>query len=86
MEAAAYGRPIVSTTLGAEGIDLRNGDEIWLRDSPRDFAQGCIEFLRDYDLACKVGANARRVVIERYDRNLIVNRLARMLEQADAGT
>jgi glycosyltransferase involved in cell wall biosynthesis len=73
LEAAAYGRPVVSTTVGAEGIDLRAEEEILLRDTPGSFAEACIRLLKDRNLTVQIGQAARSAVSEKYGRNNAVN-------------
>ena len=46
-EAMAAQVPVVSTTIGAEGLDVRNGETIRIADSPEDFADHCLELLAD---------------------------------------
>jgi len=46
-EAMATGKAVVSTTIGAEGLDVRNGHDIVLADDPASFAQAVIMLLRD---------------------------------------
>ncbi|MFZ0944529.1 MAG: glycosyltransferase [Syntrophobacteraceae bacterium] len=82
LEAAAYGKPVVSTTIGAEGIDLRDGEEILLRDAPGSFAEACILLLKDRTLAVKIGRAARSVVARKYDRNNAVNRIRMYLSKS----
>ncbi len=82
MEAAAYGKPIVSTTIGAEGIELKNETEILLRDSPENFAAGCIDLLTDYERACRIGEYARLASQERYEFSQIVGWLAQLLQSS----
>jgi glycosyltransferase involved in cell wall biosynthesis len=72
VEAAAYGKPVVSTTIGAEGIELRDGEEILLRDDPGSFAEACIRLLTDHALAARVGQRARSAIEERYERRAVV--------------
>ena len=60
MEAAAYGRPIASTRIGAEGIDLKDGSEILLADTPQALAQACIKLLTDFPFSVAMGLNARQ--------------------------
>ena len=75
LEAASYAKPLVSTSLGAFGIDLRDQKEILIRDTPDAFAQACIELLRD-DERCKLlGGAAKRRVDEYYDRGVIVEQM-----------
>lgn len=72
IEAASYGKPTVSTTIGAEGIDLENETEILLRDNPGDFAEACLKLLRDSELCNEIGMRARSKVIMKYDKNNVV--------------
>lgn len=44
--AAAYDNPIVSTRIGAEGIEMADGKEFWLRDRPATFAEGFAQLLK----------------------------------------
>lgn len=72
VEAAAYGRPVVATRLGAEGIDMQDGREILLRDDAEAFSQACVNLLQDMQLCEDLGAAARQVVIRDYRRERIV--------------
>ncbi|WP_177171725.1 glycosyltransferase [Nitrosovibrio tenuis] len=82
MEAAAYARPVVSTTIGAEGINLVDGKEILLRDTAESFADACVELLKNYDAAKMLGLAARAAIESRYDRGKIVARLAGVIRAA----
>lgn len=75
MEAAAYGLPIVSTTIGAEGIELHNNKEILLRDSPSRFSSACIRLLKNNTYAESIGKNARNTMIEKYSGDEIILKL-----------
>src|SRR2546422_2765560 len=46
IEAAAYGKPIVTTSLGVEGLSFRNGSELVIRDDPASFAEACVQLLQ----------------------------------------
>ena len=74
LEAAAYGKAIVSTTVGAEGLDLQDGIHLLLRDGPEDFAEACVTVLSDDGLCQHLGIEARKRVAEAYDRNLVVEK------------
>jgi glycosyltransferase involved in cell wall biosynthesis len=66
LEAMAVGRPVVSTSLGAEGIPASNGENIILADNPDDFARGILDLMRNQSLYQKVQRNARRLMEEKY--------------------
>jgi glycosyltransferase involved in cell wall biosynthesis len=72
LEAAAHGKAIVSTSVGAEGLELRDGVQIILRDGPVAFGQACVDLLQDPAWCETLGAAAREVVLHRYDRRQIV--------------
>jgi glycosyltransferase involved in cell wall biosynthesis len=67
VEALSMARPVVSTTIGAEGLDLAADDEIVLADSPVEFARRVAALLRDADARRRLGAAGRRAVRARYD-------------------
>lgn len=75
VEAAAHGRPVVATTLGAEGIELENDHQILLRDDPDAFADAVVDLMRDGDRARRVGEAGRAAVARTYDRDRIVERI-----------
>src|SRR4030095_7177078 len=72
IEAAAYGKPIVSTHVGAEGLEFEDGREILLRDEPQAFADACIELFRDGSLSSSLGQTARAKAIKLYDRQHVI--------------
>jgi glycosyltransferase involved in cell wall biosynthesis len=75
IEAAAYGRPVVSTTIGAEGIPFDDGREIVLADDPDRFADACIELLGDDAKCAELGSRSREKATLLYDRDSIVRRV-----------
>lgn len=79
LEAAAMGKPVVSTTLGAEGLDLRHNESILLADEPQAFARCVIALVDDPRLARRIGANARAHVAAQFDWNCIGERVSRLL-------
>ncbi len=80
IEAAAYAKAIVSTTIGAEGLELRDGEEILLRDTAESFAAACVQLLSDAEYCNSMGNAARRAAESRYDRVNILQMIRRELE------
>jgi glycosyltransferase involved in cell wall biosynthesis len=66
VEAMAMGKAIVSTTLGAEGIEVVPQRDILIEDTPAGFADAVNQLLASPDLAAEVGRSARQVAVERY--------------------
>jgi glycosyltransferase involved in cell wall biosynthesis len=65
-EAMAMELPIVSTTVGAEGLPVGNGEHLLLADTPAEFGDALARVLTDDALARKLAANAAGLVRERY--------------------
>lgn len=66
-EAMASGTPVVTTTLGAEGIPLQNGDNCFMADQP-DIMADCIDLLlTDDNLRQSIARQARALVVEKFD-------------------
>lgn len=66
LNAMSMGLPVVSTTVGAEGIDGVGGEDLLIADAPDDFAQAVVRVLTDPDLASALSRNARRLACEKY--------------------
>jgi glycosyltransferase involved in cell wall biosynthesis len=66
LEACAAGKPVVSTSIGAEGLNLEAGKEIILADGPVEFARSVVTMLRDPARSDAVARSSRKAVLERY--------------------
>ena len=66
LESMAAGRPVVSTSVGAEGLGVCHGEHLLLADDPVQFARQAAELLRDGDLRRRLIAAARPFVVARY--------------------
>src|SRR5262245_66569887 len=49
VESLMMGTPVVTTTVGAEGLELRHGEHVLIADTPQDFADGLAHLLTDRD-------------------------------------
>ena len=75
LEAMAAGRAVVSTSVGAEGLDVTSGQNILIADEPSTFAAHCIAVLHDPDFRHRLADGGRRLVAERYDTRVMQARL-----------
>jgi polysaccharide biosynthesis protein PslH len=66
LEACAAGKPIVSTRVGAEGLELEAGKEIILADDPAEFARSVVTLLGDPERRDVIARSGRAAVVERY--------------------
>jgi glycosyltransferase involved in cell wall biosynthesis len=82
LEAMAMAKPVVSTALGAEGLEVANGRDLLLADTPTDFSGQVVRLLQDPALSRRLGENARRLVEERYGWAASTARLEELYERS----
>src|SRR5712691_1060599 len=85
VEAMAMGRPVVSTTLGAEGIEVTPERDILIADDPARFAAAVTRLLADPALGARLGRAGRELAVRRYSWKAAAASLERFFEQVVAG-
>lgn len=85
LESMAIGTPVVATSKGAEGLSVENGKNIYIADDPHTFAQHVITLLRDKKLRDDLSLNAKMLIKERYDAQVIMPRFLQLVERMAAG-
>ena len=85
LEALAMGKAVVSTSIGAEGLNLTAGDEIMIADEPAKFADGVFQLMEDKSMRRELGENGRRRVETEYDWRRIGEKLQGLYESVVAG-
>ena len=80
LEAMAMKKPVISTSVGAEGIETTPGKDIIIADDPIDFAKGVIHILKNPELGEKLGENGRKLVKEKYEWEIIGKKLSMIYE------
>ena len=71
LDAWAMGKAVVSTSIGCEGLDARDGWNILIRDDPGEFAEAVRQVLSDEALRVALGANARSTAESVYSWDVI---------------
>jgi sugar transferase (PEP-CTERM/EpsH1 system associated) len=66
LEALATARPVVSTALGCEGIDVRDGEHLLIRDDPKSQAEAVLELMAEPRSANILGQRGRNLVEQQY--------------------
>ena len=83
-EAMAMGKPVVSTTIGAEGLPVQSGKNILIADTPEDFAASVLSLLRDSNQRRQLATAARALVEENYSWRKVADAFSRVLEEVVA--
>ncbi len=78
-EAMAMGKAVVSTSVGAEGLDVHHGRDILLADNAELFADCLVQLLSDREFRCDLGAAAAQRAAQ-YDWSVAAERFAEVLE------
>jgi glycosyltransferase involved in cell wall biosynthesis len=71
LDTWSWGLPIVSTGIGAEGIEIRDGENILIADTPETFSAAVLRATNDANLNQRLRQNGRRWVEEKYDWKII---------------
>ena len=67
LDAWSWGLPVVSTTIGAEGIETEAEKNILIADTAETFAQAVIRIFRNPTLAQLLSQNGRQTVLDKYN-------------------
>jgi glycosyltransferase involved in cell wall biosynthesis len=80
LEAMALGTPVVTTSKGAEGLDVTSDQHLLIADKPAEFASQVIRLLRNETLCQRLTINARRLVERCYDWPQVGDRFVDLVE------
>jgi len=81
LEAWAMAKPVVTTSVGSQGIDCTPGKDILIADDPQGFAAQTVRLLRDRVLRDKLGRNGRKRVEAKYDWEIIIRQVEGMYDE-----
>jgi glycosyltransferase involved in cell wall biosynthesis len=81
LNALAQALPIVSTTLGCEGIQVMHGRHLLIADTPEEFAKATVKLIEDPSFARGLGEEGRRLIQEKYDYRTACTPLERIYSE-----
>lgn len=84
-EAMAMEKPVVSTSVGAEGLPVSEGRELLLADTPEAFAAAVVRVLTDEKLAQELGLRAAETVRANFGWEKVADQFAEICERAARG-
>ncbi len=80
LESFAHRVPVVSTSLGAEGLDVTDGVHLLLADDPNEFAAATVRLLNDSGLRQRLTKEAETLFLDRYERHVADLAVRRLVE------
>jgi polysaccharide biosynthesis protein PslH len=80
LEAMALRTPVVSTSKGAEGLDIQHDVHLLLADTPESYADCVIRLLKDPYLQQQIGDNAYDLVRQKYDWAVVMPQFLELVE------
>jgi glycosyltransferase involved in cell wall biosynthesis len=80
LEMFARAAPVVTTTVGLEGIEACPGEDVLVADSPDEFARAVVNLLQDRELQQKLSSNGRRLVERKYDWQVVLSELDKVYQ------
>ena len=75
IEYFSCGLPVVSTTVGIEGLEVKHGEHLLIEDKMDVFAAKIVELVENKSLAKELGRRARELVVKKYDWQKITGQL-----------
>lgn len=82
IEAMSLGVPVVTTSIGVQGMNVKNGIHIFVQDDPKNFAKCIIELLKNENLRERIIENAKSYVFENFDAEKYVkNYFLKIIEE-----
>ena len=75
------GIPIISTSIGAEGLEVKSGQNILIADSAKEFSDAIVKILSDESLASRIKQNAFDLVQKKYSWDVVWDSLSSQYPQ-----
>jgi glycosyltransferase involved in cell wall biosynthesis len=85
LEAMALGTPVVTTSKGAEGLAVKDGEHLLIGDTPEAFAAAVLRLLKNPPLRRQLADNACQLISQQYDWAIIMPEFLRVVETVTHG-
>ncbi len=79
LEAFSFKRPVVTTSIGVEGIDVEHEKHVLIADQPEHFAEMCCRIMKDQQLSTKLTTNSFECLNDNYTLDVLNHRLSKMI-------
>jgi polysaccharide biosynthesis protein PslH len=83
LEAFARAMPVVTTTVGLEGIHAEAGRDVFVADTTEEFARAVVMLMRNPDLQETLAARGRRLAETQYDWQVVLKKMDSVYREID---
>jgi glycosyltransferase involved in cell wall biosynthesis len=84
LDAMAVGLPVISTSVGCEGLEVEEGENVCLAETPEEFREKAARLIRDTEFRSRIARGGRRLVEEKYSRRAAIEKLAALWREVEA--
>ena len=77
----ALGVPVVSTSKGAEGLEVIDGEHLLIGDTPNIFAKNVIQLLKNNELRKELVIRARKLIKMKYDMEVVIPQFENLVQK-----
>lgn len=81
IESMALGKAVISTTIGAEGINYTDGENILIADDKEHFLESIKQLYKNPDQALKMGENARNLILKDHNNKILIEQMVDFYHQ-----
>jgi len=81
IESMALGRAVISTTIGAEGINYTDGENILIADDRQQFFEAVKVLYEDPEKAKSMGDKARQLILEQHNNNRLIGQMVEFYKE-----
>jgi glycosyltransferase involved in cell wall biosynthesis len=81
IESMALGRAVISTTIGAEGINYTDGENILIADDRQQFFEAVRVLYEDPEKAKSMGDKARQLILEQHNNNRLIGQMVEFYKE-----
>jgi glycosyltransferase involved in cell wall biosynthesis len=85
LDAFARAMPVVTTTVGLEGIEARLDKDVLVADSEEVFASKVVSLLQDQDMQGQLAMNGRKLATECYDWKIALSKMDEVYRELETG-
>ena len=82
LEAFSCRRPVVSTTIGAEGLNITNNEQCIMADTPNDFAKSCVKLLNNFMIGSSLVEEGCKLVKSKFDVDIVRKQIEKLFNYA----